>query len=179
MTDRHLIIPRNHPELPTEHGDFNVQGPSVIPTPDWLPIPTAGPFNRYLLYFAHHRGASIRLATSDHPTGPWRIVSTDVLHVDDAATAIDPTDARRHVASPDVHVDHEARTIRMYFHGHVTEAMAGHLPSWSRYPTMDQHTLAASSDDGLRFRPIALLAAISPSYHRGFRWDAVENGLCG
>ena len=113
MADRHLIIPQNHPELPTEHGHFNVQGPSVIPTPDWLPGPTAGPLNRYLLYFAHHRGASIRLATSDHPTGPWRIVSTDVLHVDDAASAIDPTDARRHVASPDVHVDHEARTIRM------------------------------------------------------------------
>ncbi|MCH2420224.1 MAG: hypothetical protein MK181_10480 [Acidimicrobiales bacterium] len=184
MADRHLIIPRNHPELPTEHGDFNVQGPSVIPTPDWLPVPTAGPLDRYLLYFAHHRGASIRLATSDHPTGPWRIVSTDVLHVDDVATAIDPTDARRHVASPDVHVDHEARTIRMYFHGHVTEAMAGHLPSWNRYPTMDQHTLAATSDDGLRFRPIKLLAAISPSYPRGFRWDghwyglSMPSGLC-
>ena len=56
-------------------------------------------------------------------------MSTDVIHVDDAASAIDPTDAKRHVASPDVHVDHEARTIRLYFHGHVTEAMAGHLPS--------------------------------------------------
>ncbi len=28
MADRHLIIPRDHPELPTEHGNFNVQGPS-------------------------------------------------------------------------------------------------------------------------------------------------------
>jgi len=187
-SERRVVIPRDHPDLPIEHGDFNVQGPSVIPTPDWLhgvaADPAGKPLGRYLLYFAHHWGASIRLATADHPAGPWRIVSTDVLHVDQVATAMDPTDSRRHVASPDVHVDDEAQTLRMYFHGHVTGAMAGHLPSWGRYPTMDQHTLAATSSDGLRFRPVQLDAAISPSYHRGFRWEgrwyglSMPSGLC-
>jgi hypothetical protein len=184
MHERYVIVPRDHPDLPTEHGNFNVQGPSVIRTPPWLPHSAGEPLDRYLLYFAHHWGASIRLATADHPTGPWRIVSTDVLHVDDARTAMDVTDPRRHVASPDVHVDHEERTLRMYFHGHLTEAVAGHLPSWGRYPTMDQHTLVATSTDGLRFHPTDAERAISPSYHRAFRWRghwyglSMPSGLC-
>ena len=182
--ERHVIVPRDHPDLPTEHGDFNVQGPSVILTPEWLPHPASESLGRYLLYFAHHWGASIRLATADHPTGPWRIVSTNVLHVDDVGRAMDPTDQRRHVASPDVHVDNATRSLRMYFHGHLTEAVAGHLPSWGRYPTMDQHTLVATSHDGLRFHPTDDDRAISPSYHRAFRWHghwyglSMPSGLC-
>ncbi len=182
--ERHVIVPRDHPDLPTEHGDFNVQGPSVILTPEWLAEAGSESLGRYLLYFAHHWGASIRLATADHPTGPWRVVSTNVLHVDDVGRAMDPTDQRRHVASPDVHVDDETRTLWMYFHGHLTEAAAGHLPSWGRYPTMDQHTLVATSHDGLRFHPTDDDRAISPSYHRAFRWHghwyglSMPSGLC-
>ncbi|HCW01634.1 MAG: hypothetical protein QF777_00750 [Acidimicrobiales bacterium] len=36
MHERYVIVPRDHPDLPTEHGDFNVQGPSVVRTPPWL-----------------------------------------------------------------------------------------------------------------------------------------------
>ena len=174
---RHVVITRDQRGLPTEHGDFNVQGPSVVETPDWIPRPDDRPLGRLLLFFAHHQGASIRLATAEHPTGPWRLVSTDVLSADDLAPAMDPAHRNLHVASPDVHVDHEARELRMYVHGHLTEAAASHLPSWGRYPTMDQHTLVATSSDGRTFTSAGDGLGISPSYHRAFRWDGRWYGL--
>ena len=77
MNERQVVVPTGLEGVPTEHGDFNVQGPSVLRCPTWLPSPPG----TYLLYFAHHRGASIRLAAAEHPTGPWHLVSTDVLHI--------------------------------------------------------------------------------------------------
>jgi len=46
----------------------NVQGPSLIRVPDWLP----DPLGRYYLYFADHKGSYIRLAYADALEGPWR-----------------------------------------------------------------------------------------------------------
>jgi len=46
----------------------NVNGPSLIRAPAWLP----NPLGRYYLYFAHHQGAYIRLAYADRLEGPWR-----------------------------------------------------------------------------------------------------------
>jgi len=174
---RHPVVARDQPGVPTEHGDFNVQGPTVVETPDWLPQPDDEPWGRLLLAFAHHRGASIRLATAERPTGPWRLASTDVLSAEAFAPAMDPAHRNLHVASPDLHVDHGTRELRMYVHGHLTEETAGHLPSWGRYPTMDQHTLVATSTDGLRFTPAGDGLGISPSYHRAFRWDGRWYGL--
>ena len=173
MSERHVVVPRNLEGIPTEHGDFNVQGPSVIRCPTWLPDPPGA----YLLYFAHHRGASIRLAASDQPTGPWHLVSSDVLNAADAAPVLPVDHPNRHVASPDVQVDEEGRTLRMTFHGHVSPPAGGHLPSWGAYPTYDQHTLVATSVDGRRFLPLLDGPAISPSYHRGFAWDGWWYGL--
>ena len=79
----------------------NVNGPSLIRAPDWLP----DPLGRYYLYFAHHRGSSLRLATADALEGPWRVHPGRVLPVE-ASTCFD------HVASPDVHVDDERRELR-------------------------------------------------------------------
>ena len=41
----------------------NIQGPSLIRTPDWLP----NRLGRYYLYFADHKGSYIRLAYADQP----------------------------------------------------------------------------------------------------------------
>lgn len=47
----------------------NINGPSVIRVPSWLPKPL-GP---YYVYFAHHSGTCIRLADADDLEGPWSI----------------------------------------------------------------------------------------------------------
>ena len=48
----------------------NINGPSLLRVPDWLP----SPLGRYYLYFSHHQGASIRLAYADALTGPWTVL---------------------------------------------------------------------------------------------------------
>jgi hypothetical protein len=53
--------------LPGSDGD-NINGPSLIRVPSWVPEP----LGRYYLYFAHHNGKYIRLAYADHLEGPWK-----------------------------------------------------------------------------------------------------------
>ena len=60
-----LII---HPELSAEIGN-NIQGPSLIKTPKWLP----NSLGKYYLYFADHKGDHIKMAYSDYLLGPWKI----------------------------------------------------------------------------------------------------------
>ena len=136
-----------------------MSGPSVLKAPDWL---TSAP-DRYLMYFAHHVGQSIRLAAADHPTGPWRLVTPDVLNVDAV-----PSHGQPHVASPDVHADHDQKRFVMYFHAMVPHSVGGHLPCWGVYPTLNQKTLIAVSGDGLRFTLIEPALAVAPSYLRMF-----------
>jgi hypothetical protein len=92
----------------------NINGPSVIRVPDWLP----NPFGRYYLYFANHQGRQIRLSYADDLQGPWRIYAPGTLQLQHAPAF------RGHIASPDVHVDHHHRQIRLYFHG-VAKARPG------------------------------------------------------
>lgn len=180
---RHAVyrLPGNpivHPHMDGRMGG-NVQGPSLIRVPDWIP----DRLGRYYLYFADHKGDYIRLAVADALEGPWRIHSPGALRLadsrfptepipvpDDAAAAVETrpgfappgepdipdalADATTpHVASPDVHVDHEARRIVMYFHG---------LESFRR-----QVTRVATSADGLHFE--ARDEILGPSYFRAFR----------
>ena len=56
-------------------GYVNINGPSVIAVPDWV----EKPLGRYYLYFAHHRGDSIRLAYADQLEGPWKIYQPGAL----------------------------------------------------------------------------------------------------
>lgn len=167
----------------------NVQGPSLIRVPEWLP----SPLGRYYLYFADHKGAYIRLAVADALEGPWRIHGPGALQLADSGfptTPIDPppgTTAESlagtrpglapagtpgipdlladatwpHIASPDVHVDHDARRIVMYFHG--LDAFA------------QQRTRVALSADGLRFEPRG--GTLGPSYFRVFRHDGAVYAL--
>ena len=117
------------PNMDARMGD-NINGPSLIRVPEWVD----NPLGRYYLYFGHHDGHYIRLAYADALTGPWRTYEEGVLPL--ASSCF-----KGHIASPDVHVDHERRCIRMYFHGaDVPTGPPG--PQWTR---------CALSTDGLQF----------------------------
>ena len=49
------------PEMLPNHDGDNINGPSLIRVPSWLP----NPLGAYYLYFAHHGGKYIRLAYAD------------------------------------------------------------------------------------------------------------------
>ena len=123
---------------------LNINDPSLIRVPDWI----KNPLGRYYLYFAHHRGKYIRLAYADHPEGPWQIYAPGTLHLDQTCCA-------DHIASPDVHVDYNTQTIRLYFHG----VCLGR----------GQVTMLATSTDGLHFTPTSEI--LGPSYFRVFQHD--------
>lgn len=152
-----IIGPDSHTSLGS-----NIQGPSVIRTPDWI----AEPLGTYLCYFADHKGDHIRLAYADHVEGPWTvhpggsldlaeskflteapaITAQEVAEITaaydemfDGYECVDvETDLTApHIASPDVRVNHAKQTIEMWFHG--LEAVG-----W-------QVTRYASSLDGVTF----------------------------
>jgi hypothetical protein len=156
----------------------NVQGPSLIRVPPWVP----DPLGRYYLYFADHKGDHIRLAYAGAIEGPWRIHPPGSLHLGESrfptAPPPVPVDAAAgdrlpgfappgtpgvpdaeedatipHIASPDVHVDDANRRIVMYFHG------------LAAYRT--PRTRVATSADGIRFATRDEL--LDPSYFRVFR----------
>ena len=130
----------------TQRLGTNINGPSLIRTPDWLP----NALGRYYLYFAHHQGDHIRLAYADDLEGPWRIHSPGTLH-------LEGTGFSHHIASPDVHVDNANRRIRMYFHGLLPQEERDnqlHKPLLHRdypMPHSGQMTRVAVSDDGISF----------------------------
>ena len=128
----------------------NINGPSLVRAPDWLP----NPLGEYYLYFGHHRGEYIRLAYSDRLSGPWTTYVSGVLDLNDAYTT-------GHLASPDVHVDDESRTIRMYYHGPV--------------PGRGQQSKVALSSDGINFT--AHPEDLGNSYFRVFRWRGATYAL--
>jgi len=117
------------PNMDGRMGD-NVNGPSLIAVPDWIP----DPLGRYYLYFAHHDGRYIRLAYADDLSGPWRMHEPGVLPLSESHFA-------GHIASPDVCIDHAARRIRLYYHGADNPTQSG----------QPQYTRAALSADGLQF----------------------------
>ncbi len=150
------------PHMDDRMGD-NINGPSLIKAPSWLP----SPLGRYLLYFADHKGSYLRLAYADDLAGPWTMHTPGCLEL---AASMFPTElpskgARPawieeklewyypHIASPDVHVDEEAREIRMYFHGMQASG--------------EQMTRAARSADGLNFEVEPDL--LGPPYFRTFQ----------
>ena len=135
--ERLLDAPIIGPGLDPSIGE-NIQGPSLIRVPDWIPEP----LGRYYLYFADHKGRYIRLAYADELLGPWSIHGPGSLQIEHSHFLTEPPEvtpemvaeweARRgakishdiqkeittpHIASPDVHVDDEGQRIVMYFHG--------------------------------------------------------------
>ncbi len=134
--------------LPGDDGK-NINGPSLIRVPDWLP----NPLGTYYLYFAHHGGKCIRLAYADDLHGPWTIHEPGTLR-------LEQTPCHGHVASPDVHVDSDRREIRMYYHGPVKDAQG----NW-----LGQLSFVARSPDGLSFESGD--EVLSSSYMRAFHWN--------
>ncbi len=128
----------------------NINGPSLIAAPDWLP----NRLGRYYLYFAHHMGSFIRLAYADRLAGPWKVHEPGTLRLADSFCL-------GHVASPDVHVDDEARQVRLYYHG----------------PTEDgsQVSRVALSVDGIQFE--CQPEILGSSYLRVFRRGGYHYGL--
>lgn len=134
------------PEMDARMGR-NLNGPSLIRAPDWLPNPLA----RYYLYFAHHNGSYLRLALADRIDGPWRMHEPGVLDLADSFF-ID------HIASPEIYIDETAQTLRLYFHGRT-----GSHPDGRQI----QGTRVATSKDGLNFTTHEPL--IGPAYFRIFQ----------
>lgn len=164
LLDRPIIHRGLHPSL----GD-NINGPSLIRVPDWLPHP----LGRYYLYFAHHNGLHIRMAYADELEGPWTVHAPGVLSLAES-TCFD------HIASPDVHVDSASRCIRMYFHGVAFpvgaptdghERLFGEAARW----VGNQRTKLAESADGLQFR--AQPDLLGASYWRAFAWRGRMHAL--
>ena len=139
-----IVVPESDPSL----GE-NINGPSLVRAPPWL----SRPLGRYYLYFAHHKGSFIRLAVADELAGPWRVHAPGALRLEESRFPTEVSQietqselVRRlletgleepHIASPDVHVDAEARQLRMYFHGLCEDG--------------GQQTRVATSVDGVQF----------------------------
>lgn len=123
-----LLTPETAEEIGT-----NINGPSVIQVPEWIP----NPLGTYYLYFANHGGTYIRLAYADNLRGPWKVYAPGTLHIED-------TRFTDHIASPDVHVDEKHNHIRLYFHG-----CCG--PFEHSSGSYNQVTDVATSTDGLQF----------------------------
>jgi len=140
-----IITPDSSPTL-----GYNINGPSLIRVPSWLP----NPLGKYYLYFAHHGGQYIRLAYADDLAGPWTVYEPGTLQL----SALEPDGWHDHVASPDVHVDHDTHQIRMYWH-------APRVIS-------SQWTGVAFSDDGIHFTSITPGSnPLGKYYFRVWEWD--------
>lgn len=155
-------LPQNpiiYPEMDESVGT-NINGPSLIRVPDWVPEP----LGRYYLYFAHHHGAFIRLAYADGVEGPWRIYAPGTLR-------LDQTPCYDHIASPDAHVDTAGKRIILYYHGFALEPeQAERDPLTRRFAVLHgQRSLAATSADGLHFTSGTEI--LGSSYFRVFFWS--------
>ena len=168
-----LITPTSHPAA----GD-NINGPSLIRVPDWV----NKPLGRYYLYFAHHKGQSIRLAWADDLTGPWHLHEAGALQLGDSLFPVQiheedlPEQIRQHyrqllaagddpfyahIASPDVVLVPEREEIRLYYHGMLKDGR--------------QMTRVAVSKDGLDFTPLPEI--IARPYLRMFSWQEQWYGM--
>lgn len=141
---------------------ININGPSLIRVPDWVPSPRG----RYYLYFASHAGKYIRLAYADRVGGPWTVYDPGTL-------TLEQSYCQGHIASPDVHVDSESQTIRMYYHGPVSEEDCQKGPSHPNW--INQRTRVALSNDGIHFQ--ARPEVLGGSYFRVFQWEGMYYAL--
>ena len=143
----------------------NINGPSVIRVPDWLPREErTSPKANYYMYFARHGsdlvGDYIRLAWAERIEGPWTLFqigadvppgSRGVLDTGTNGTIeiFGGRDITGSVGSPDVIVDHANRRFVMYFH---SQRMPKNQKPGDRRPARLYSTaLVATSWNGLDF----------------------------
>jgi hypothetical protein len=159
----------------------NIDGPSVIRIPDWIPPEErASPSARYYMYFAHHHGDYIRLAWAERIEGPWQLYHTGAQVAPGERGVLDMGVKRSialpggylitsHVASPDVHVDAANQSIVMYFHGTTRRADDAKV--------RQQQTYVATSRSGLEFASHIEPVPLAPSYLRVFEYQGALQGL--
>jgi hypothetical protein len=154
------------------------------------------PLGRYYLYFADHKGDSIRMASADELGGPWTIRHGGTLRLDQSRFLTEPPSATEaeiteiediyrnlfgdyqppngmhsdithpHIASPDVRINDADRTFEMYYHGLELLGL--------------QMTRFATSTDGLHFdaRPPAIEGTYLRAFsHRGAEYACVMPGV--
>lgn len=158
--------------LPANDGD-NIDGPSLIRVPVWV----QNPLGKYYLYFAHHLGQYIRLAYADKIDGPWKVYKPGTLKLQGTVcdSISNPAWAKRkHIASPDVHVEERSREIRMYFH---CPAYIGGSPKEA--DSYKQVSFVATSRDGLHFevQPEKLGHSLGKQFFRVFQWAGAYYAL--
>ena len=166
---RPIITPEMFSALGASREGENINGPSMIRLPDWLPrSKRANSSANYYLYFGHHDGDYIRMAWAANATGPWtlfnvgsnssgstpgrgvldldlgsggKVVDDDRIQISDSWIILD------HIASPDVYVDDEKERIVLYFHGPgLFDKGDG-----NGFKGASQNTFVATSSDGLNF----------------------------
>ncbi len=143
----------------------NINGPSLIRTPNWLP----NRLGNYYLYFAHHQGQHIRLAYADSLDGEWTLYTPGTLQLEHSLFL-------GHIASPDVHVDEANRQIQMYYHGVVPmDQRSAITPEIDEYFFISQRTRLALADDGLNFTPLPEM--ITSAYLRAFHFKGMVYGV--
>ncbi len=122
----------------TGKGGENFNGSSLIRVPDWV----ENPLGKYYLYFSHYRGEYIRMAYADQLEGPWTTYEGGVFPME-ASPVFEYHNPVKHVASPDVHIDHKEQRLRLYYRAPVP----------LRDPEI-KGTYAAVSKDGIHFDPL-------------------------
>jgi len=143
IVDRLLDGPIIFPSLHESVGD-NIQGPSLIRVPDWVESPLG---KYYLYFADHkgdfirlayadqltgpwmiYAPGSLRLDQTNLPQAPQPLSGHQLKRIAEKMKAMGvdvdnfPHDPLKelttpHIASPDVHVDHQREKIVMYFHG--------------------------------------------------------------
>ena len=91
LTIRPIIETAMHPILKAEAQKFrynNVNGPSIIKVPEWI----ENPLGKYYLYFAHHKGAFLRMAYAEEVVGPWNIYDGPILPLAQSGMAQTPSE---------------------------------------------------------------------------------------
>ena len=158
----------NKSSLPA--GSSNINGPTVIRVPDWIPVAQrVHPKAKYYLYFGHHIGHDIRMAWSDSLTGNWSLFNSgngpdrawgsqgnntgaqtprsgvlSIVGGQLAAKVGSKVIATNHISSPEVLVDHKNKRIALYFH-----ATSQFMPGIS-----GQQSFVSTSKYGLNFNAI-------------------------
>ena len=167
-------------DYPEKDGE-NINGPSLIKLPDWLPVAQrVNAKAKYYLYFAHHNGNYLRLAWSERVTGPYHLVGDSplygsyrkaVLALEDIPNPLGKVRTGNHLASPIVIVDDANKQFKLYYHAPVrivrTDKSAG------------QVTCFATSKTGLQFEKQIAPTYLGMFYFSPFqvhnRWYAYTN----
>jgi hypothetical protein len=173
-----LISPQMFAEANVLADGDNINGPSLIRVPDWLPPEKrADPQALYYLYFAHHNGQYIRMAWAKKIDGPYRLFNPgagvlslcrpEATLTRDGSLPVIATNENSgfggHIASPDVHIDSANQRFIMYFHANAMRRDAG---EWIRRKV--QLTFVTSSATGLDFNRNIRSEIIGPFYLRVF-----------